>query len=48
VGAFEVWTCAGCGFTDFYASNFANLDVNQSRGNVMFFDAAAPQGPGYR
>lgn len=47
-GAFEMWTCAGCGFSELYATNFQNLDIAQSQGRVRFFDASAPQGHGYR
>lgn len=47
-GQFETWTCAGCGFTEWYAKNFESLDVSQSGGRVRYLDAGAPQGPGYR
>ncbi|MBX3189664.1 MAG: hypothetical protein KF819_21750 [Labilithrix sp.] len=48
IGAFETWTCAGCGFTEFYARDFQALDISQSHGKVRYFDAAAPPGPVYR
>jgi predicted nucleic-acid-binding Zn-ribbon protein len=47
-GTFEAWTCAQCGFTEWYAKGLESLDLSKMEGQVVFFDANAPTGPGYR
>lgn len=47
-GGFEVWTCASCGFTEWYATGLERLDISQSQGKVRYFDASAPPGGAYR
>jgi predicted nucleic-acid-binding Zn-ribbon protein len=47
-GTFEVWTCAQCGFTEWYAKGLETLDLSKMEGQVQFFDASAPAGGGYR
>ena len=47
-GTFEVWTCAQCGLTEWYAKGLESLDLSKMEGQVQFFDASAPAGGGYR
>jgi hypothetical protein len=49
IGRIEAWTCHGCGYTELYARDFAQvlayLAANPANG-VRFLDASAPpQGP---
>lgn len=46
-GAFETWVCTGCGFTEWYAVSFDDLDISKSNGTVRYIDASVP-GAGYR
>ncbi len=47
-GSFEVWVCANCGFTEWYANDAAGVLQMLARlpgGAVRWVDATAPGGP---
>ncbi len=41
-GWFETWTCASCGFTEWYAQGLDQIDLSQTGDHMRYFDAGPP------
>jgi len=45
VGSFDAYVCAGCGYSELYAKDFAELHEDAARGVRLLDATAAPTGP---
>lgn len=45
VGSFDAYVCAGCGYSELYAKDFAQLREDPARGVRLLDASAEPAGP---